>query len=105
MSAACPQVARILNDMAADDAAHGWRHCGPAVMQKQRRPQKNAHSCGSACKSKSRGVGSSGKRQALVAVPTANVWAKTQLLLHSLAATSDSFQLMVNRATDPLWCG
>ena len=35
-----------------------------------------------------------------MAVPTANVWAKTQLLLHSLAATSDDFQLMVDTATD-----
>ena len=31
-----------------------------------------------------------------MAVPTANVWAKTQLLLHSLAAMSDDFQLMVS---------
>lgn len=32
---------------------------------------------------------------ALLAVPTANVWAKTELLLHSLAAAHDNFELLV----------
>lgn len=31
----------------------------------------------------------------LVALPTANVWDKTELLLHSLAAVRDSFELLV----------
>ena len=34
----------------------------------------------------------------LVAVPTANVWDKTELLLQSLAAVSDPFQLLVGFA-------
>ena len=33
-----------------------------------------------------------------MAVPTANVWDKTELLLHSLAAVSDPFQLLVGVA-------
>jgi hypothetical protein len=91
-------VARILNDMAAEDAAHGWRQGGPASLQKQR---ASAMRAGSGSGSRCSCAAGSRKRKALVAVPTANVWAKTQLLLHSLAATSDAFHLMVNDLSSP----
>jgi hypothetical protein len=78
--------------MAAGDAARGWREGGQSILAEQRRRRSAAVNINSS------GAGStpgSGKRTALVAVPTANVWPKTQLLLHSLAAISDSFQLLV----------
>lgn len=37
----------------------------------------------------------------LVAVPTANVWDKTELLLHSLAAVQDPFELLVAPCPPP----
>jgi hypothetical protein len=87
--------------MAAEDAGHGWRQGGAAELHDQRRRIRAAAagSIGSTSNSAGRRLAGSRKHKVLVAVPTANVWAKTQLLLHSLAATSDDFQLMVNTAT------
>ena len=90
------QVARILVDMAAEDAAHGWRQGGQGTVAEQRRRRAAAaNSAGSGRDSMAGSTAGSGKHTALVAVLTANVWPKTQLLLHSLAAISDSFRLLV----------
>ncbi len=96
---------------AADAAAGGWHDSqlfssGPegdrdaALLAAGRvgtaRPQK-------AAASRRKGLWRRGRvaerqPEVLVAVPTANVWDKTELLLHSLAAVSDPFQLLVGSA-------
>ena len=83
--------------MAAEDDAHGWRHGGAALSHDQQRRIRAAaaSSTGGTSSSANRRLVGSRERKAVVAVPTANVWAKTELLLHSLATISDDFQLMV----------
>ena len=44
------------------------------------------------------------KRSSLLAVPTANVWEKTELLLQSLTANSDVFELLVSRPAADVAC-
>lgn len=83
------QAQKRLEAMAGADAVGGWRQKGMARTRWRRWT-------GSAT-----GGGGAGRQwpSALVAVPTANVWSKTELLLHSLAGNSDSFELLVGFRT------
>jgi hypothetical protein len=60
----------------------------PRVTEQQTRPVPTFD--------RSKRVGET-KRSSLLAVPTANVWAKTELLLQSLTSNSDVFELLVSR--------
>jgi len=86
------QAQKRLEAMAAADAAGGWRQKGIARTRWKRWTGSAIGGAGS---------GGAGRQlpSALVAVPTANVWSKTELLLHSLAGNSDSFELLVGLRT------
>lgn len=89
------QAASILDAMAAEDAKQGWRHSGRSAMQQARSGSHSSAGGGAAATDGSPGSG--GGAHSLVAIPTANVWAKTELLLHSLAGNSDDFEVLVRQ--------
>lgn len=92
------QVTRILDAIATEDAARGWRQGGRSVPQQRKRHGNSSRQLRFQNSSTSGGAAST---KSLVAIPTANVWEKTQLLLHSLAANSDHFEVMVSLASHP----
>lgn len=87
------QVRSRLEEAAAADAELGW-HSG-------RTPRLLPADGGSQPKGVDRSRAGGGEGSALLAVPTANVWAKTELLLHSLAAVRDRFDLLVRQLVAP----
>jgi len=81
------QVRGLLEATAASASIKGWhgRH-DPVVMHPSQRHLRRQHH---------RDPRSMHVPSALFAIPTANVWSKTELLLHSLAVVHDNLEVLV----------